>query len=222
MRARAIVCSAALCSGLFASACDVYVDSAPAPQVARQAPPPPRIYAPAPPPPRRRIRHRPLPRDASASPTAAAPPDDEAAGVCLDTGPAPTLDCSTMASPDPSCAPFPQARERCAAYQTNFDPKVAAAAVYCMTLLSSKEVCDPAQATSCATRALTDACDDPAVVQLCRIASGPCKTSPAECSTLLSGLNDGGQEAVAQCVARGCAGGLTSCIDALPAGAIVP
>jgi hypothetical protein len=137
--------------------------------------------------------------------------------ACLDTGAAPTVDCATMAPPDRSCAPFPQAQARCKAYNANFDPKVAAAAVYCMTLLSSKDVCDLTLATTCAENALEQACADPSVVQLCGIAAGPCHTTAADCDVLLSGLNDGGQQAVAQCVAKGCPGGLSACIDALPA-----
>jgi hypothetical protein len=138
---------------------------------------------------------------------------------CLDTGPAPALDCGQMASPDPSCAPFPQARARCASYKANFDPKVAAAAVYCMTLLSSRDVCNLSQATACAKSALAEACTDPSVARLCQIAKGPCATTAADCSAMLSGLNESGQEGVAQCVARGCPGGLAACIDALPASA---
>lgn len=223
------------------SGCQVYVDEPPPPRVAPRprvvavapapAPLPPvqpaSTIAPPAPPVRRRVRRRTTAlREAPLPPGSPAPSGSASAGdeieetptACLDTGTAPTLDCATMAAPDPSCAPFPQARQRCGAYKANFDPKVAAAAVYCMTLLSSKEVCDPAQATACARNALTQACADPSVVQLCKIASGPCKTTPADCSELLSGLNEGGQDAVAQCVAHGCAGGLPACIDALPAG----
>jgi hypothetical protein len=122
-----------------------------------------------------------------------------------------------MARPDAKCAPFPQAQARCHAYEANFDPKVAAAAAYCMSLLSSKDVCDLTQATACAKSALMQACPDPSVKQLCKIAAGPCKTTESNCSAMLSGLNEGGQQGVAQCVARGCNGGLEGCIDALPA-----
>jgi hypothetical protein len=121
-----------------------------------------------------------------------------------------------MAAPDPSCAPFPQARARCSAYEANFDPKVAAATVYCMTLLSSKDVCNLSQATTCAQTALAKACSDPSVARLCQIARDPCKTTAQDCSAMLSGLNETGQEGVAQCVAHGCPGGLAACVDALP------
>jgi hypothetical protein len=120
-----------------------------------------------------------------------------------------------MVAPDRSCAPFPQAQQRCRVYEANFDPKVGAAAAYCMTLLAAKDVCDLTQATACAQSALAQACPDSSVVQLCQIAAGPCKTTEADCSALLSGLNEGGQQGVAQCVAKGCNGGLSACIDAL-------
>jgi hypothetical protein len=121
-----------------------------------------------------------------------------------------------MKAPDRSCAPFPEAAQRCTTYKANFDPKVAAAAVECMAQLSSKDVCNLAAARACARDALTRACPDSAVGQLCQIAAGPCKTSVADCKGLLSGLNEGGQEGVAQCVAKGCPGGLDACVDGLP------
>jgi hypothetical protein len=122
-----------------------------------------------------------------------------------------------MAAAAPSCAPFPRAQQRCHVYQANFDPKVAAAAVYCMTLLSANQVCDLTQATACARSALTQACVDSSVTQLCQIAAQPCRTTEPDCAAMLSGLNESGQRGVAQCVAKGCTGGLAACIDALPA-----
>jgi len=107
------------------------------------------------------------------------------------------------------------AQKKCGAYKAYFDPKVAAIAVACVTSLSSSQVCDPAQPLLCAKSALAQACADPSVVQLCRIAATSCKITPGECSALLSGLSEGGQEAIAQCVAQGCPEGLGGCIDGL-------
>jgi hypothetical protein len=85
-----------------------------------------------------------------------------------------------------------------------------------MTALTPKQVCDTTQPLACAKAALAQACPDPTLVQLCQIAAVPCKSAPADCASLLSGLNAQGQQAVAQCVAQGCQAGLAGCIDALP------
>ena len=84
-----------------------------------------------------------------------------------------------------------------------------------MTGLSTKQVCDLSQITACSKGALAQACTDPSVTQVCQIAVTNCKASASECTVLLSGLNDDGQEKVAQCVAKGCPGGLFACVDAL-------
>jgi hypothetical protein len=106
--------------------------------------------------------------------------------------------------------------QRCAAYTANFDPKVGAAAVTCMNGLTGAAACDSTQAYGCGKTALTQACPDPnTVTQLCQIASGPCKVAAADCTTMISGLNPAGQDAVAQCIAKGCSAGLYSCIEGL-------
>ncbi|HEY4011862.1 MAG TPA: hypothetical protein VGM06_00880 [Polyangiaceae bacterium] len=120
-----------------------------------------------------------------------------------------------MAAPDPSCASTTTSRQRCAADQANFNPKVAAVAVHCMLALTGAQQCDPSQADNCARSALVQSCADGSVAQLCGIAASVCKSSAADCSTLLSGLNEQGKQQVAQCVARGCAAGLTGCIQSL-------
>jgi hypothetical protein len=53
------------------------------------------------------------------------------------------------------------------------------------------------------------------VGQLCQIAAGPCKTTATDCTAVISGLDDQGQQAIAQCVAQGCAAGLSACVDGL-------
>jgi hypothetical protein len=92
---------------------------------------------------------------------------------------------------------------------------VAAAAVSCLASLSSKQVCDATQTYGCGKAALAQACADPEVTQLCGIAATSCKSSPADCTALLSGLNDQGKEQVAACVAKGCQAGLYSCVEGL-------
>jgi hypothetical protein len=133
---------------------------------------------------------------------------------CLDTGTATAGDCAAMQSAT-ACTGTPTPQQRCNAYKTYFAPKVAAAAVACITGLSSSQLCDPNQVTACGHAALAQACPAPAVAQLCQIAAGPCKTTASDCTTALSGLDDQGQQGVAQCVAQGCGAGLLACIDGL-------
>jgi hypothetical protein len=94
-------------------------------------------------------------------------------------------------------------------------PKVSAAAVACMTGLSSKQACDASQSDDCAKAALAQACPDSTVAQLCAVALTACKTSAGDCTSMLSGLNDQGKQQVAQCVAQGCSAGLYACIQGL-------
>ncbi|MDP9035712.1 MAG: hypothetical protein M3O50_12980, partial [Myxococcota bacterium] len=72
-----------------------------------------------------------------------------------------------------------------------------------------------AQVSSCGRTALAQACPDSSVAQLCGIAATACKSSAADCTAMISGLNDSGKQRVAQCVAQGCTAGLASCVDAL-------
>jgi hypothetical protein len=150
-----------------------------------------------------------------AASTPAPPATTSAPAACLDTGTASVGDCGAIKPPDGSCAHSSAARQKCDAYKTYFDAKIAAIAVSCVTPLSSRQVCDASQPLLCAKTALAQACADPSVVQLCQIAATSCKITPGECSALLSGLNDGGQQAIAQCVAQGCPTGLGGCIDGL-------
>jgi hypothetical protein len=149
---------------------------------------------------------------ATATATASASP---AVPACLDANAATVPDCTTVKAPDTTCAPFPLPQQRCSAYKTYFDPKIAAQAISCMASLSSKQICDATQTAACSKSALARACPDPALGQLCSIATTPCKAVQTDCMTLLSGLNDQGQEKVAACVAQGCSGGLQGCVDAL-------
>jgi hypothetical protein len=80
-------------------------------------------------------------------------------------------------------------------------------------------MCDSQHDYDCGKAALAQACPDNTTAQLCQIASGPCKVSASDCVSMLSGLNNNGQDAVAQCVAGGCSAGLYSCVEGLVASA---
>jgi hypothetical protein len=132
--------------------------------------------------------------------------------ACLDNGPATVGDCGAARPPDPSCLGASLTQQRCAASKAYFAPKVAAAAVSCMTALSSQAVCDPSQSDNCAKAALAQACPDSSVAQLCGIAAASCKSNASDCTALLSGLTNQAKAQVAQCVAQGCSAGLYACI----------
>jgi hypothetical protein len=212
-----LVLTAALAGG-----CHVYVDDPP-PQVAANqstppgAPPPPGVQpqAPPPPPPRTVAVNLHTHPAAGGGGGVTPPPPSPAPATCLDANAATVPDCATMKAPDATCAPFPFPQQKCATYKTYFDPKVAASAISCMAALSSKQVCDATFAYGCGKTALTQACPDPALGQLCAIAATSCKSTPADCTALLSGLNDQGKQQVAQCVAQGCQAGLYSCVEGL-------
>jgi hypothetical protein len=114
----------------------------------------------------------------------------------------------------PACPAAASPSARCNVFKANFDPKVAVVAVSCVAALGA-QMCDPAKTSACTKAALIQACPDPSVSQLCQIASAPCKTTASDCAGLLSGLNEEGQQRVAQCVAQGCGAGLMGCIDGL-------
>jgi hypothetical protein len=137
---------------------------------------------------------------------------------CLDNGQATVGDCGQMQAPDSSCAPFPFPQSRCNVYKQFFDAKTAAAAVKCEIGLSAKQVCDGMQSYNCGKAALLQACPDPQVTQFCQGAVTPCQTTASDCAAMVSGLNDQGQQQVAMCVAKGCQGGLYSCVEGLSAG----
>jgi hypothetical protein len=148
---------------------------------------------------------------ASGTPTPAPAPS----GKCLDQSATTVPDCSTIAAPNPSCAAFTTAQQKCAAYKNNLDPKVAAAAIACLASSTAAQICDANRPLACVTGALAQACPDPNVAQLCQIAATACKATVADCTSMLSGLSSQGQQGVAQCVASGCSVGLAGCIDAL-------
>jgi hypothetical protein len=231
----------ALVANALAGGCHIYVDEPahrtasrpPAPPPQPPAPPPAQAPAasataatpapsatPAHPAPRPIVRVGGLapgpnnspPATAAATATATAAP---AAPACLDANTATVPDCSTVKAPDATCAPSAVAQQRCSVIKTYYDPKIAAQAISCMASLSSKQICDATQTAACSKSALARACPDPALGQLCSIATTPCKAVQADCMTLLSGLNDQGQDKVAACVAQGCPGGLQGCVDAL-------
>jgi hypothetical protein len=197
-----------------AAGCHVYVDEPPkspqtaaAPQHAPTAAPAP---APAPAKPEKVIPlklHEPGPSGG----TTPAP-----VVACLDTGASTTGDCAALPAPS-GCTPgAPTPLLRCNAYRAYFQPKVAAAAVACLTALSGTQICDSTQTSGCAKTALARSCTDPSVAQLCQIAATPCKTTATDCASVISGLNDPGKQMVAQCIAQGCSAGLSGCIDGLP------
>lgn len=136
---------------------------------------------------------------------------------CLDANATTVPACTSLPAADASCSTNTVPQQKCAAYAAYFDPKVAAAAISCMGSMSSKQLCDATQATNCAHTALAQACPDATVAQLCGIAATSCHASSADCTSMLSGLNDQGKQQVAQCIAQGCSGGLQACIDGLTA-----
>jgi hypothetical protein len=211
---------------LGAEGCHFYVDEPPPPapvyeQRTAVVPAPSRKPPPPPPPPAQPWPYQPAQPYAnrtSRSALRASAPELSTAVGCLDTGTFPVPDCEIIRAPLPSCAPPTSPRKRCAEFQAYFDPKVAASAVSCLASLTRRQLCDSSQADACAQIALAEACLDPSVVQLCQIAQTPCSTTESACSALLSGLNDRGQETVAQCVAQGCSGGLDGCLHSLTSG----
>jgi hypothetical protein len=195
------------------SACQVIVDEPPKHPAPPPPPPPAAQAAPGAPAAPREVKVAPMHlHGPGAAPAGGgtAPP----AAACLDTGAAAVGDCGALQAAT-ACPSAPTPQQKCNAYKTYFAPKIAAAAVSCLTALTSAQVCDPTQVSTCGRTALAQACSAPAVAQLCQIAAGPCKTSAGDCTAMLSGLDDQGQQAVAQCVAQGCSAGLSACIDGL-------
>jgi hypothetical protein len=205
-----LVASAGMLAGL--AACEVIVDKPPASPTKTVAPPPPPAAQAAPAQPKE-VKVVPMHLHGS-GPAPAGGGTVAPAAACLDTGAATVGDCAAMQA-STACPAAPTPLQKCNAFKTYFAPKVAAAAVSCLTALSSTQVCDPTQISACGHSALAQACPAPGVAQLCQIAAGPCKTSATDCTTVISGLDDQGQQAVAQCVAQGCAAGLSGCIDGL-------
>ncbi|HEY8039006.1 MAG TPA: hypothetical protein VIF15_04400 [Polyangiaceae bacterium] len=142
------------------------------------------------------------------------PPTPTPTGSCLDANTATVPACALQAMGS-TCSGNTFPAGKCAVYAADFDPKVAAAAVTCMNGLSGAQLCDSMQTYNCGKTALAQACPDPSVTQLCAIAATSCKSTAADCTAMLSGLNDKGKQAVASCIAQGCSAGLYSCIEGL-------
>ncbi len=162
------------------------------------------------------VFHQPQPLGTPTAPPAPGPtppppaPTPTPTSVCLDSSTSAVPACAV------SCPSNPFMAQRCATYTANFDSKVATSAVTCMNGLTGAAACDSSQAYGCGKTALSQACPDPNTVsQLCQIASGPCKVAANDCTTMISGLSPAGQDAVAQCIAKGCSAGLYSCIEGL-------
>ncbi len=210
-----------LATGAFVAVagCHVYVDEPANPQTAaaRPAPPPPPKPATPEPSPAKPLKVVPL-KMHGAEPAGGGTPAP--APVCLDSGPATAGDCAGIQASS-GCTAVPTAQQKCTAFKTYFQPKIAAVAVSCMTGLTGTQACDETQTSSCGLVALAKACPDPSVTQLCQIAAAACKSSAFDCGKTLSGLNDSGKQAVAQCVAQGCTAGLSACIDGLATPAAV-
>jgi hypothetical protein len=84
-----------------------------------------------------------------------------------------------------------------------------------MESMSSKQLCDGENTYDCGKQALSEACPDTDLAQLCSIAASSCRTTASDCTALLSGLNDTAKQAVAKCIATGCHSGLYSCVEGL-------
>jgi hypothetical protein len=190
--------------------CQIYVDEParrPHPPAPPPPPPPPIVRQPPPPPRDPKVAslrlHAQEPAGATGTSSAA----------CFDTSSAAVGDCAAV--PAGGTCGAGSAQQICNSFKTYFIPKAAAAAVSCLSGLSGNQACDPTQIATCGRNALVQACPASSVSQLCQIAATSCKTTASDCSSVLSGLNDQGQEAVAECVAHGCTGGLLGCIDSL-------
>lgn len=140
-----------------------------------------------------------------------APPATEG---CLDTEAMTVPDCSEV-KVDPGCGIRSFVMQRCNTYRTYLDPKVATVAISCMAGLSPKQLCDATNTYGCGKQALSEACADPELSQMCQIAATSCRTTAADCTALLSGLSEPGKQKVAECVAHGCQAGLYSCVEGL-------
>jgi hypothetical protein len=204
------------------AACRIYVDQ-PA-TTARPAAPAQTAASYSQPQPHHFVRRPPLP-PGSGTVAAPLPPDTSAladstngtangAAACFDTASSPTpADCSQVHLSG-GCAGATYAQQKCAAYKQYFDSKVASDALACLGTLGSK-VCDQSAANACGRTSLAKACVDRSLSALCGIATTKCNASTADCTSLLSGLNDDGKEKVAACIAGGCANGLPACVDGL-------
>lgn len=151
------------------------------------------------------------------APASTVPPPPSTGGEgagCLDTSTVSVPDCNSLKI-DPSCGIKSFVVQKCNTYRDYFDPAVATVAVSCMEAMSSKQLCDGENTYNCGKQALSEACPDTELAQLCSIAATSCKTTAADCTALLSGLNDTAKQSVAKCIATGCHSGLYSCVEGL-------
>ena len=151
------------------------------------------------------------------SPTGPATPPATSEGMgCLDSSAVAVPDCTSLKI-EPSCGIRSFVLHKCNTYREFLDPQIATVAVSCMEGMSSKQLCDAESTYNCGKHALSEACPDTDLAQLCSIASSSCKTTANDCTALLSGLNDAAKQAVAKCIANGCHSGLYSCVEGLSA-----
>jgi hypothetical protein len=151
------------------------------------------------------------------APAPAPAPDALSSGEgegCLDTSTVSVPECGNLTF-EPGCAVRSFVIQKCNTYRETLDPAVAAAAVDCMERRSAKQLCDAASTYDCGKQALSQACPDTDLAQLCAIAATSCKTTASDCTALLSGLNDGAKQQVARCISTGCHAGLYSCVEGL-------
>ena len=143
------------------------------------------------------------------------PPAPTSEGIgCLDTSAGTVPDCNNL-HVEPTCGIRSFVIQKCNAYRDLFDPSVATVAVSCMENLSPAQLCNAENTYNCGKHALSEACADNELNQLCSIAATSCRTTAADCTALLSGLNDNAKQQVAKCIATGCHAGLYSCVEGL-------
>jgi hypothetical protein len=133
---------------------------------------------------------------------------------CLDASIVRVPECSNLKIAS-SCAIRSFVIQKCNTYRDAFDPSVAAVAVDCMDRLSSRQLCDATNTYDCGKQALSEACPDTELAQLCAVAATSCSTTASDCTALLSGLNDSAKQQVARCISTGCHAGLYSCVEGL-------
>ncbi|HEY6464112.1 MAG TPA: hypothetical protein VIY73_28280 [Polyangiaceae bacterium] len=148
------------------------------------------------------------------SPAPPMPPPPPVAQECLDTESTAVPDCNEVRVA-PSCGIRSFVQQECKTYKTYMDAKVAAVAVGCMASLSPAQLCDASNTYACGKQALSEACADDELTQLCQIAAKSCRTTANDCTALLSGLSDTGKTKVAECISHGCQAGLYSCVEGL-------
>jgi hypothetical protein len=127
-------------------------------------------------------------------------------------------DCSGLRL-DASCSNRSFVVHRCETYRSYMDAKIATTAIACMESMSSRQLCGGTAPYDCGKQALSEACPDTGLAQMCAIAASSCKTTASDCTALLSGLNDTGKQEVARCIGRGCKAGLYSCVEGLSSAA---